>query len=505
LALLGTAVEQAAEAVVITDTEGRALYVNPAFERISGQCQARVLGCGPATWIGEPAADTSYADLWPAATADRPWKSRSTGARPDGTFYTVDLTVTPLRNEMGDIMNYVATLRDVTREVQLEEQFHQAQKMEALGQLAGGIAHDFNNLLTVIHLSTQLLQRRLPAQDPLREHVRHIEETGRRASKLTSQLLRFSRREIVEPTLVNLSQVVAELENMLQRIIGEDIQLRTNLTPDLWPVKVDPSQIDQVILNLAVNARDAMPDGGTLTIETSNAILDRAYTAVHVDVEPGEYVRLCICDSGVGMDERVRAHLFEPFFTTKEPGQGTGLGLAMVFGIVKQNQGHICIHSEVGRGTTFNLYLPRSTETEEPGIPEPAPAADHRLAHGSETVLVVEDKPDVLQLAVDVLRSCGYQVLAAEHGLDALQLSQEHKGTIHLLLTDVVMPYLNGTGLATKLTALRPETRVLFMSGYADDSVLDRIPSKPSSTLLLKPFTVEELAQKVRTVLDSEG
>jgi PAS domain S-box-containing protein len=502
---LSTVVEQAAEAIVITDTEGRALYVNPAFEHITGYSQAEAIGATPDVWIGERAVDTLYHDLWPAVTAGSAWQGQLTGTRPNGSPYTVDLTVTPVRDESGEIANFVATMRDVTREVRLEEQFYQAQKMEALGQLAGGIAHDFNNLLTVIHLSTQLLRRRLRPEDPLWEHVQRIEETGARAAKLTKQLLSFSRRELIEPKVVNMNDLVGELGSMLQRIIGEDIQLKTHLAADLWLVKVDSSQMDQVILNLAVNARDAMPHGGTLTIETSNVILDEAYAAIHVDAEVGRYVLLSISDTGVGMDDAVQAHLFEPFFTTKQPGQGTGLGLATVFGIVKQSGGHIQVSSQVQQGTTFKIYLPWVSEAERHAHPSPAAPIASRLVHGTETILIVEDKAEVRRLAADVLKSCGYQVLTAEHGLEALWLCKAHPGPIHLLLTDVVMPYMNGTELAEQFQVQRPDTRVLYMSGYADTNVLLQKGSAFSAIFLPKPFTVEDLTQRVRSVLDGRG
>jgi two-component system cell cycle sensor histidine kinase/response regulator CckA len=504
---LSTAVEQAAEAVVIADIQGKILFVNPAFERITGLKASDIIGSGPEGWKDESAAALFYHEFWPVVTTGRPWQGQLTGHRPDGTPYRVDLMLTPVRNEAGNIVNCVSTLRDVTREVQLEEQFYQAQKMEALGQLAGGIAHDFNNLLTVINLSTQLLRRRLHPEDPLWEHVVRIAEAGERAAKLTKQLLSFSRREITEPTVVDPNRVVDDLGSMLQRIIGEDIVLNTNLTSNLWQIKADPSQLDQVILNLVVNARDAMPQGGMLSIETANVILDRAQAAAHVDARPGQYVQLSIRDTGMGMDETVMNHLFEPFFTTKEPGQGTGLGLATVFGIVKQSGGHIHVESEIGVGTTFQIYLPRTKEAQgrDSETPHPQAARVDNPVKGAETVMVVEDKPDVRKLATDVLKSCGYHVLAAGHGPEALQISELCQEPIDLLVTDIVMPKMNGRELAEKLKARHPRMQVLYISGYGGGIVPEKGDPELQARFLSKPFTVEALLRQVRSMLDDRA
>jgi two-component system cell cycle sensor histidine kinase/response regulator CckA len=382
----------------------------------------------------------------------------------------------------------------------LEDQFLQAQKLEAVGRLAGGIAHDFNNLLTVIYLSSRLLERKLWPEDPLWEHVQRIQDAGQRATNLTRQLLAFSRREIVEPHLLNLNEVVANLDKMLRRLIGEDIELITNLPRDLWPIKIDPSQMDQVILNMVVNARDAMPMGGSLAIETANVVLDSAYTAHRLGVEAGEYVMLAVSDSGEGMDEEVKAHLFEPFFTTKEAGKGTGLGLATVHGIVKQNNGHIWVYSEPGLGTTFKIYLPHISEGTRAPSDLPAPGM---AARGVETVLLVEDETDVRELIRDILIAQGYQVLTAGDGVEALQVAREYDGPIHLLLTDVVMPQLSGRELAEELRLSRPAMHVLYTSGYTDNAMMRYGVLTEDIHFLSKPFELEALARKVREVLDS--
>jgi PAS domain S-box-containing protein len=382
----------------------------------------------------------------------------------------------------------------------LEEQFRQAQKLEAVGRLAGGVAHDFNNLLTVIHLSSRLLEKKLHPEDPLWQHVQRIQDAGRRATDLTKQLLAFSRREIIEPKVLDLNELLGDLSKMLRRLLGEDVELALALAENLWPVHADPTQVEQVIMNLAVNARDAMPGGGVLTLETDNVVLDAAYTARHLDVEPGEYMLLAVSDNGVGMGDEVKAHLFEPFFTTKEKGKGTGLGLSTVFGIVKQNRGHVWVYSEVGQGTTFKIYLPRSREADvwkPPALPVDAEA------RGSETILLVEDDAAVRDLAVHVLKMQGYQVLAAAEGPEALQIAIQHDGPIHLLLSDVVMPYMSGRELADRLRSRQPQIRVLYMSGYTDNAIVHHGVLEAGIAFLSKPLTEEGLLRKVRAVLDA--
>ena len=401
--------------------------------------------------------------------------------------------------EDGHLVRVWGTQRDVTEQRHLEEQFRQAQKMEAVGQLAGGIAHDFNNLLTAILGNTQLLLRDLPPGDAKRGDVEEIRKASERAASLTRQLLAYSRRQMLQPEVLDLNVVVAEMDKMLRRLIGEHIALEAGLTPDLGRVRADPNQIEQVIVNLAVNARDAMPDGGKLTIETANVDLDEAFAQAHLGSVPGSYAMLAVTDTGTGMDAAVRAHLFEPFFTTKEVGKGTGLGLATVYGIVKQSGGYISVYSEPGRGTSFKIYLPRiATPADEPAGPQkggPAP--------GSETVLVVEDEPAVLTLSRRALEAQGYVVLAASDPLAALRVVERHGGTIHLLLTDVVMPGLSGRELADRLTAQRPGIRVLYMSGYPGDAVVQHGTLPSGSAFLQKPFSPDGLARKVRDVLDA--
>jgi PAS domain S-box-containing protein len=497
------AVEQAAEAVIIADTESNILYANPAFERITGYSRVEFIGKRP-HWFGSDIEGPGLQQgLWKAVVTGQIWQGRFVHKGRDGSAHVVDSTVTPVRNHTGETVNLVATMRDVTREVHLEEQFQQAQKMEALGRLAGGIAHDFNNLLTVIHLSTRLLERQLRSEDPLWEHVQHIRQVGERAAKLTKQLLSFSRREVIEPHVMNLNQVVEHLSQMLQRIIGEDVDLIIDLAEDLWAVEADPAQMEQVLMNLAVNARDAMPGGGTLQIETANITLDNAYVALHVDARPGDHVVLTVRDTGAGMNGEVMAHLFEPFFTTKGRGQGTGLGLSTVFGIVKQSGGHIRVESEVAKGTVFEIYLARADGASfsfGAGISEPDLADPIETR---ETVLVVEDDESVRDLAVRVLISYGYQVLEAESGQRALQLSEQHDGPIDLLLTDVIMPHMNGKELCDLLQLERPELRVVFMSGYADNTILRHGALPPGTVFLSKPFSVEDLIHKVRSLLDA--
>jgi PAS domain S-box-containing protein len=401
--------------------------------------------------------------------------------------------------EDGQLVRVWGTQRDVTAQRHLEEQFRQSQKMEAVGQLAGGVAHDFNNLLTAILGNTQLLLRDLPAGDAKRGDVEEIRKASERAASLTRQLLAYSRRQMLQPVVLDLNVVVAEMDKMLRRLIGEHIALATVLAPDLGRVRADPNQIEQVIVNLAINARDAMPNGGKLTIETANIDLDDSFTQSHLGSTPGPYAMVAVTDTGHGMTAEIRAHLFEPFFTTKDVGKGTGLGLATVYGIVKQSGGYISVYSEPGRGSSFKIYLPRiATATDGAGGP---PKIGPK--RGTETVLVVEDEPAVLSLSRRALEAHGYVVLAATDAPAAMRIVERHGGTIHLLLTDVVMPGLSGQHLADQLASRRPGIRVLYMSGYPGDAVVQHGTLPTGSAFLQKPFSPDALARKVRDVLDA--
>jgi PAS domain S-box-containing protein len=392
---------------------------------------------------------------------------------------------------------------DITERKQIEEQFRQSQKMEAIGRLAGGIAHDFNNLLTVIIGNCEFILGFLPANDPLRSDVERIKKTGDRAASLTRQLLAFSRKQMLQPEILDLNSIVSNMEHMLRRLIGEDIELISRLAPDLGQVKVDPGQIEQVIMNLVINARDAMPQGGRLIIETANIDWDQLSTHGHIGLKPGAYIVLAVSDTGQGMDEETKAHIFEPFFTTKEPGQGTGLGLAMVHGIVNQSQGQIWVYSEPGHGTVFKIYLPR---VEKPILSVSSTPDSTMSFVGSETILLVEDEDKVRELAQRILIQYGYTVLEASQGAEALQICERYTGPIDLLITDVVMPGgMSGLQLAERLQAQRPGTSVLYMSGYIDKAMVYYSGLSPKSAFLEKPFSLNGLVQKVREILDTTG
>jgi two-component system cell cycle sensor histidine kinase/response regulator CckA len=515
-------VQSMAEGIVMEDAEGTITFVNPAA--------ATLLGYAPEELLGQHWTLIVPPDRQPIVQAANERRAQGQTdhyelelVRKDGARLPALVSASPrLRSHDGHFEGSLTVFTNLSELKRLEEQFLQAQKMEAVGRLAGGIAHDFNNLLTVIHLSTRLLERELHPQDPLRAHVQRIQEAGQRAANLTKQLLAFSRREIAEPQMLNLNQVLGGLNEMLQRLIGEDMELTLRPAKDLWPVRIDPTQAEQVVINLAVNARDAMPGGGKLTVETANVVLDEAYTARHLEVQPGEYVLLAVSDTGQGMSDEVKAHLFEPFFTTKELGKGTGLGLATVFGIVKQNQGHIGVYSELGQGTTFKIYLPLagmplagmpSAGMPKAGMPRAGiprlsevadgqPASLHPPAQGTETLLLVEDEPQVRELTHDILLDHGYRVLTAGDGVEALRVAQAHEGPIHLLLTDVIMPRMSGKELADRLRTSRPEVRVLFTSGYTDNAIAHHGVLDEGVAFLSKPFEVEALARKVRSVLD---
>ncbi|HEY0005583.1 MAG TPA: PAS domain S-box protein [Pyrinomonadaceae bacterium] len=382
---------------------------------------------------------------------------------------------------------------------QIEEQLRQSQKMEAVGQLAGGVAHDFNNLLTAITGYTDLSMRKLREEDPIFHNLGEIRKAADRATSLTRQLLAFSRRQVLQPKVLDLNRIITDTEKMLARLIGEDIGLRTILDPALGSVRADPSQIEQVLMNLVINARDAMPEGGNLTVETQNVYLDADYAGRHIAVESGPYVLLAVSDTGLGMNNETKARIFEPFFTTKEHGKGTGLGLSTVYGIVKQSGGSIWVYSEPGEGTTFKIYLPRVDEV----IPEyMRPGARSQSTHGSETILLAEDDELVRNLAREILEESGYTVLEAPNGGAALLLCEQHEGEIDLLLTDVVMPELSGRQLAERLEKIRPRIKVVYMSGYTADAVLRRGALEDEAKFIQKPFTPDALLHKVREALE---
>jgi signal transduction histidine kinase/CheY-like chemotaxis protein len=418
--------------------------------------------------------------------------------QPDGTIRWIRDRAFPLRDSGGAPYRVLGVAADITEQRHLEEQLRQAQKMESVGRLAGGVAHDFNNLLTVINGMADLVLAGLSNEDPTRRDLEQIRQAGERASQLTGRLLAISRRQILKPEIVDLNGIVSGLRDMLPRLVGEDVELVLSLAPALGSVKADPGQLEQVLLNLVVNARDAMPDGGVLTIETRTVDLDREYAETHPGTRPGRHAMVAVSDTGTGMDDVTRQRIFEPFFTTKAEGKGTGLGLSMVYGIVKQSGGSIWVYSEPGHGSTFKIYLPQVPDLPVPPQSLPPPAA----VRGQETVLVVEDEPALRELTTRVLRGAGYTVLSAANGPDAIALLQQFDGDVHLVFTDVVMPGMNGRELAVRLTALRPSVRVLYTSGYTEDAILRHGVLDDARRFLSKPYTPSQLRQRIREALD---
>jgi two-component system cell cycle sensor histidine kinase/response regulator CckA len=492
--------ENAADMIAVVDANGERLYNSPSYARVLGYTAEDLRRTSPMEQVHPD-------DLPMVLDAAKEAKGSGIGRRieyrmrrKDGEWVVLESTASPIRNAAGNVEKLVIVNRDISERRHLELQLRQSQKMDAIGRLSGGVAHDFNNLLGVIIGYSEVLQDQIKEGDRLRVCVDQILQAGKRAASLTRQLLAFSRQQVLEPKVLLLNGVVGDMEKMLRRLIGEDVQLTTKLDPKLGKVRADQGQIEQVVMNLAVNARDAMPEGGQLSIETCNTEMDEAFVKRYpYPVQTGPYILLTVSDTGTGMDDATKQRIFEPFFTTKEKGKGTGLGLSMVYGVVKQSNGYIDVFSAVGNGTTFKIYLPQIGQEPEERATKTALS---KALRGSETILLVEDEKNLCVLTRNLLEQYGYSVLEAESGAQALAISRQNTGAIHLLLTDIVMPGISGRALAQTLSKERRGIRVVYMSGYTGQTVGGQTVLSPGSHFLQKPFTREDLARKIREALE---
>ena len=496
--MVSALLESASQSIVGIDSEGRIVLANARTQELFGYDRAEMLGSPIEMLLPESVRGKHVQDrgAYFANPHVRPMGTglELAGRRKDGSEFPVEVSLSFIRTEDG--VFGIAFVSDISQRKRLEEQLLHAQKMEAVGRLAGGVAHDFNNMLTVISGYNQMILDQLSALDPLRGYAEEILKAAERAAALTNQLLAFSRRQIAQPRVFDVNMVLLHTEKMLRRLIGEDVEVSLQLSPGAGNIKADPGHLEQAIFNLATNARDAMPKGGRILIETSATTLDDTYAKTHMGVSPGEYVMIAVSDNGHGMDVETKRRIFEPFFTTKERGKGTGLGLATVYGIVKQAGGDIWVYSEIGCGTTFKLYFPKVSE----------PATDFRddgvaAPQGAETILIVEDEQGVRELTTKMLKRLGYAVLAAGGGAEALEIARTHAGHIALAVTDVVMPSMSGAQLAVELRKAQPDIKVVFISGYTENAISQHGVLEEGVAFLAKPFSREALARKVRDIL----
>ena len=492
------AIEQTVEAIVITDLNGDIQFVNPAFTAITGYSDKEVLGENPRFLKSDLHDKAFYQSMWETLQQGEIWNGRITNKRKNGEFYTEEMSISPVLDPTGTITNFVAIKNDITHEIVMETQARQSQKMEAVGILAGGVAHDFNNMLSVILGYTEIALRKTDPTASIFKNLEAIQKAADRSAELTRQLLAFSRQQPLIPQVINLNDLSKNLENMLRRMIGEDINFVSSYQTDLGLVEADPGQIDQIVMNLVVNARDAMPDGGKLTIETANVELDEKSPGQSIVKESGSFVMIAISDTGCGMDAKTQERIFEPFFTTKETGKGTGLGLSTAYGIVKQSKGYIWCYSEPEVGTTFKIYLPR---TEAEISPEPESCVIKTLNGSEEHILMVEDEKQVRQMLESMLTSLKYSVTIAENGEEALRLIKTEGLSPDLVITDVVMPGLGGKEMIDKIREIRPDQKVLFMSGYTNDAINHHGILETGIHFLQKPFTLQSVAAKIKETL----
>jgi PAS domain S-box-containing protein len=495
---LAEAVGQAAESIVITSKDGAIEYVNPAFERITGYVRSEALGQNPRVLKSGVQDAAFYKELWDTIMAGRIWTGRMVNRRKDGSFYTEECTISPVYDAAGVVDRFVAVKRDVTQELALEEELRQAQRLESVGQLAAGVAHDFNNMLSPILGYAEMLAAEFSRDDVRHAQLIQIKHAAERSRDLIRQLLAFSRKQVLELSLVDMCEVVRAMQGFLKRAVRENVEIRVQLDDAPQTVRADVSQIEQVLVNLCVNAQDAMPEGGVLAIAVAPARFDSAQCAAHPGLQPGQYVMLSVTDTGMGMDAETRRHIFEPFFTTKEHGKGTGLGLATVYGIVKQHGGIILVTGEPGKGAAFQIYL-RYIHGQV--LAEGASEVQGKQAAGTETILLVEDNVVVRELTKEILERQRYTILDAPSGIHALEIVAHHAGPIDLLLTDVVMPDMNGRELFDRVIVQRPGLKVMYMSGYPDNVIARHGALDEGVVFIQKPFTSLKLLAKVREAL----